>query len=240
MADILNINKELKSKYSKLKFNENKHQYTIGERSFTPVTNVAKSFSEQFDVEFHSKRIAKRDGITQDEVKRRWKEIGEKAANFGSDVHDFGERYVQSVYFSNGNCPLPRNNKEKVLISYWEDTPTHLYPVATELRMYSEKYGFAGTCDVLLFDSLTGNFIILDYKTNSKNLFNSYGEVMLPPFHFLPNNSYNIYQLQLSLYQMMLEDAGYKVQDRIILWLKDNEYEAFNTYDFTKQLRAEL
>jgi len=234
------INEELKSKFSNLKFNEKKHEYYVDGRSLTPVTNVAKKFSVEFDVEYHSRRIAERDGLTQDEVKKQWKEIGDNAADLGTNVHNFGERYVQAVYFGEAISVVPENNKENAIIKYWKSLPMFLYPVSTELRMYSEKYGYAGTCDVLLFNSLTGKFIIDDYKTNEK-LFDDYNQTMHPPFDYLPNNNFNIYQLQLSLYRIMLEDMGYGIENTRIVWLKsDGSFEILQTNDFSKMLREVL
>ena len=237
MNNVENINEKLKAKYSGLKFNKEKHEYLLKTRKLTPATTAAKEFYQEFDAEYHSRRIAERDGLTQEEVLEKWKKIGTDAANYGTDVHDFGERYVQAVYYAEYLDIVPRNKKEEAVISFWKNLPSFLFPVATELRMYSEKYGIAGTLDFLLFDSITGKFIIGDYKTNEK-LFDDYNLSMLPPFEYMPNNNYNLYQIQLSLYQIMLEDAGYQVSGRQLIWLKsDGKYKVFNTHDFTKMLR---
>ena len=49
------------------------------------------------------------------------------------------------------------------------------------------------------------------------------------------------YTIQLSLYQMGIEQLGYEVADRKIIWLKDDGlYEKISVPDVTKDLKAVL
>ena len=60
---------------------------------------------------------------------------------------------------------------------------------------------------------------------------------MLYPFNELLNCSFNVYQLQLSLYQLALEPIGFKVIGRRIIWLKDDSsYEKISTNSYTYNL----
>jgi hypothetical protein len=106
--------------------------------------------------------------------------------------------------------------------------------------MYSKKYGYAGTADIILFDGKKG-FVIVDYKTG-KDLYKNYmGQMMLPPFQYMLDNPFNHYQLQLSLYQIPLEECGYFVSERWVIWLKsDSTYQKLPTHDFTSMLRQSL
>ena len=57
---------------------------------------------------------------------------------------------------------------------------------------------------------------------------------MLHPFTELLNCSFNVYQLQLSLYQLALEPIGFRIIGRRIIWLKeDSNYEKINTNSYT-------
>ena len=74
--------------------------------------------------------------------------------------------------------------------------------------MYHKEYLFGGTLDLLLYDTIQEGYIIGDYKTN-KDLFKNYrGQTLKDEFSFLLQNSFNIYQLQLSLYQILLEQLS--------------------------------
>ena len=65
---------------------------------------------------------------------------------------------------------------------------------------------------------------------------------MLSPFKKYTENPFNKYQLQFAHYQMCLEEAGFTVEDRILIWTtedKDNMkfYKQLKTTDFTKELK---
>ena len=105
--------------------------------------------------------------------------------------------------------------------------------------MFSKKYKYAGTADLLLLEKATGNVLLADYKTN-KDLFKSY-DLLHSPFEYLESSPYNKYQLQLSYYQIMLEEIDIKISDRLLVYLKiDGTYRVFNTVDFTEQLKSYL
>jgi len=107
--------------------------------------------------------------------------------------------------------------------------------------MYHFKHLFAGTADIILFDTKTQTYIIADYKTNKDLLKNYKGKTMLGPFSHLLDNPLNHYAIQLSYYQLLLEQVGVKVSKRIIIWLGlDGNYQLFNTEDVTDILKQQL
>ena len=110
-----------------------------------------------------------------------------------------------------------------------------------ELRMYHKVFKFSGTADILLYDTINKCFIIADYKTN-KDLFKNFaGQKMTKIFSHFLDTPFNHYQLQLSYYQILFEQIGYKVSRRIIIWLKeDGTYEMYDTEDLTSILIKEL
>jgi hypothetical protein len=65
--------------------------------------------------------------------------------------------------------------------------------------------------------------------------------MLLPPFEDLYDESLSLYTLQLSCYQIPLEDIGLKVIGRRIIWLKDDgTYEKISLQDVTQKLRKTL
>jgi ATP-dependent exoDNAse (exonuclease V) beta subunit len=105
--------------------------------------------------------------------------------------------------------------------------------------MYSEKYNYAGTCDLLMWDNLKDHAIIMDYKTNEE-LDKQFG-FLLEPFSYSANTAFNKYQIQLSYYQLILEEINIKVEERFIIWLKhDGTYEVRQCFDFTNVLKDYL
>jgi hypothetical protein len=67
------------------------------------------------------------------------------------------------------------------------------------------------------------------------------GKFLLPPFGELYEESLSYYTLQLSAYQIPLEDIGLKVIGRRIIWLKDDgTYELIPIKCVTDRLRDAL
>ena len=65
--------------------------------------------------------------------------------------------------------------------------------------------------------------------------------MMFHPFEDLDDESLGSYVLQLSAYQIPLEDIGLKVVGRRIIWLKpDGTYEKISVPDVTQKLRNVL
>lgn len=239
------IGKQLLQEFNSLRFNAKEHLYDVGGLNLKPVSNIIKDFVPEFDTIKISGAFARKHNLDQREVIKNWEEIRDEACEKGTDVHDFGERYVLEnfdigvKYFLPPQRKIKLSPKKMALVKFWDEKPGYLMPVALELRMYLIKYGMAGTADIILFDIRDNSLVIADYKTN-KNLFNDFGN-LLGMCSYMPNNPFSKYTIQLSLYQIMLEEVGYKVSNRILIWLKeDGSYKLFDTYDMTDVLREYL
>lgn len=228
IKDILN------SHFNDLEFEPIEHKYMLEGQNMTPVSNVVETFYEPFSDQI-SVNYANRYNLNVDDVRTSWKNASDIACNFGHSVHNFGEQY-----YSNKNLQ-PSNNHELALVNFWNDLPSHIIPIACETKIYTRQYGYAGTFDLLLHDTYRGGTIIVDYKTN-QDLFKNYkGKLMLSPFDFLLDTPYNHYQLQLSLYQIPLEELDIDVIDRWIVWLKGSgDYSKYETYNYTEYLKTNL
>lgn len=220
------------NRFTDLKFEEVGHKYYLGEQNLTPVSDVIKNYYEGFNASKQAKDYAERHGGEAHEWEAKWKKSGDDACDLGHRTHKFGE-----LYFDNKTLK-PSTGHEMAVVEFWNDIPQHIIPVLPERTMYSRKYKYAGTCDLLLYDKWSEGLIIADYKTNLNIFKNFKGKRMLPPFEDLLDSPMNHYQLQLSMYQIPLEDIGLKVTERWIVWLKaDGTYEKYETMDFTQQLR---
>jgi hypothetical protein len=91
---------------------------------------------------------------------------------------------------------------------------------------------------------LAGYDLIVTHNTN-KTLTNDFARknhrMMLPPFQDFPDEPLSHYTLQLSCYQMGIQQLGLPVSHRIIIWLKeDGTYELINVPDVTDRLKLIL
>jgi hypothetical protein len=222
------------SKFGDLGFEPIEHKYTLDGQNLIPVSDVVSSFAEEFSDQI-SIDYAHRYGLNIKDVRASWKQSGDIACDFGHAVHAFGERYYSD------KSEQPKNNHEFALVKFWNELPYTIRPIASEARVYTKQYRYAGTFDLLLYDESNDGYIIVDYKTN-KDLFKNYkGRLMLSPFDFLLDNPYNHYQLQLSLYQIPLEEIGINIIDRWVIWLKGTgDYSIFKTDNYTEYLKQTL
>lgn len=222
--------------FNKLSFEETKHKYYVeGNPLSKSVSALIGDFYEHFDAEQVAPYSAAKAGVTTEEILKQWADINQESRDRGHRVHAFGE-----IYQFNRNL-RPSCPQEEAIVKFWQDVPEHILPLAAELRMYHFKHLFAGTADIILFDTKTQTYIIADYKTNKDLLKNYKGKTMLGPFSHLLDNPLNHYAIQLSYYQLLLEQVGVKVSKRIIIWLGlDGNYQLFNTEDVTDILKQQL
>ena len=229
---MINKKKEILNFFKDLEFDEKHHQYFVNKVKIKlSVSGIIKKFVIPFDSKKVSKIVSLHKGISQHEILKEWDRIRDIACKQGTEVHLFGELYPF-------NRQLKPNNKfEEAVIKFWKELPPYIIPVVMELQMYHKEFMFAGTSDVILYNTITNTYIIGDYKTN-KDLFKNYHrQKMLKPFDDLLDCPYNKYQLQLSFYQILFEQLGLKVSSRKIIWLRPTgNYELYDTKDYTKIL----
>ena len=75
-----------------------------------------------------------------------------------------------------------------------------------------------------------------------KDLFKNFRDQKLYyPFAHMLDTPFNKYQLQLSYYQLMLEQVGIPISKRLLLWLHDDAtYDVYQMDDMTKEIEKEL
>jgi len=248
----MEISKGLYKKFNKLKFDHVSHSYYISGVQYPSVSKLISQFYTPFDTESVATGVAISRGVQREEVLKEWDQIRDEACTRGTRVHDFGERYVINKYglrtkitFKSVNQHLKKgeslSGQEQAVVNFWGDIPDYYVPVVMELQMYSEEFEYAGTADIILLDKRNNTLVIADYKTN-KDLFKQYGDnKLLEPFNHLNENPLNKYVIQLSYYQILLEQFGMKVSRRFIVWLKhDATYQIYNTDDYTGTLLNHL
>lgn len=238
---ISQLQKKINTVFSDLTFDSQRHLYFWkGKRVPYSVSGLVEKHAPKFNAELilpysaEKQTRERRETVTIDQLREEWKQINEEACRLGTETHDFMERFT--------GIQTPTTPQQKAGVKFFKDYCGEYEILFRELRMYSKKYKFfAGTEDLILQHRKTKNIITADYKTN-KDLFKCYkGQTLLEPFNTLEAHPYNKIQIQLSYYQIMLEDVGIEVDDRWLVYLKaDGDYRIFKLYDFTKELRKEL
>jgi len=183
-----------------LKFDPVEHSYynPYTEESYISTTQLISKFKKPFDVEKVSKRVADKEGVSQEEIKERWKKINNDSKVYGQKIHSVLEDYNSAKIIAEGYEDLINAYKDVNVIS--EDDV-----LLVEEKLYNHLYKLAGTADIIRLED-KGGFSVFDLKTNKKfNLFNPYSEYLLPPLTHLSSCEYTTYALQLSLYAFMYQ-----------------------------------
>lgn len=236
MEDINSIKDKIKNYFSELNFVEDTHTYDYRGKKLTSVSHIIHRYKNKFDAEKIAPFTAKKLGLSTEEVLQMWEDNKNRACELGTRVHLFGEDYT-----NNGFIGTPSDGYEEAIVKFWKTKPNHIVPLILELQMFSEPLGIAGTADIICYNTQTGKLKILDYKTNGDLFKNFKEQKLLKPFDKYLDNGLNGYKLQLSMYQILLEQTGYEVESRTIIWLKpDGSFQCYHTEDLTKELIEEL
>ena len=204
-----------------LKFDPIAHTYVnpYAEEAYISTTQLISKFKKPFDIEKVSKRVAEKEGVTQEEIKERWKKINNDSKIYGQKIHSVLEDYNSAKIVTEGYEDLIKSYKKLNILS---DDDTLL----VEEKLYNHLFKIAGTADIIRLED-KGGFSIFDLKTNKKfNLFNPYSEYLLTPLTHLSSCEYTTYALQLSLYAFMYQGmTGRNVNQLGIMYYNKEENE---------------
>lgn len=196
-----------------LTFNPESHTYISAEKELTSITTLIHNYFPEFDAETVAAKKAKREGTCAEELKALWEKTRVDASMLGKAVHLMAEIILTEGNLESANH-LPSSSKE---LAYLECLKVALSKIlknyevlGVEYIVFSPKYGVAGTIDLLLRNKKTKNLLIVDWKTNKKINFSSFGnEKGFGPCAKLPNCNFMTYSLQLSLYREILMQENY-------------------------------
>lgn len=220
--------------FSDLDFDSRRHLYFVNGENYPSVSSIVESFSPKFDenkmLPLSAKKQSKIRGVdvSVDQLRKEWKLTNEQACALGTNTHTFMEKYT--------GIETPATPQEIAGVKFIRDMTPEWNIIIRELRGYSRRFKFAGTQDVPLQHKITQKVAIADYKTNG-DLFKAY-DYLLPPFQYLESSPFNKYQIQLSLYDIILEEIGIQVSERFLVYLKSNaEYAIFKLQDLKDELK---
>ena len=183
------LNQEMYGGQVVMTFNPRKHLYSangIIVPSVTKVTGVLDkpaliywavnetiayiADSWQAGLEYNQAQI---DSIVADAKGARFR-VSQKALNIGSDAHDWLERYIKSQVLNTKMPELPEYPPVlNAVTSYleWEKAQDDIEYISSERRLYSMKYKYSGTADIML--RVNGELTLGDLKT-SKGIYPEY------------------------------------------------------------------
>ena len=224
------INAHIRDK--RLKFNKEEHIYLIDNN---PNTISGTTFIHKFFNEFDGPKIApfvaRRDGITTEEVLQGYEDNRIQAAKEGTELHSDIEMHFEHK--------TTNEKKEFLHFIRFKDKLKDLELYRTEWRIFDDILMLAGTADTI-FRKKDGTFVIYDWK-RSKEI----KKKGFPDFHTkvtqkgigicedIEDCNHQHYCLQLNLYKRILEEHYFgegQVSEMYFVQLHPN-FDNYNLYE---------
>jgi hypothetical protein len=224
---------------------------------FESVSGFISQFKKPFDSEKIAGFVAKSRGTTKEIILEEWKATAKEGTDLGTYVHEWIEDFYnkKSPIYPQLDCthsieahdPMgtwderiyDRIQKFKEI---YEDRLHRLTAKHQELRIFSRKWGIAGTLDVLFY--LDPYFYVGDWKTNKKFTDDEHKDgrrqKLLYPFEDLWDNNLNGYSIQISMYRLMLEEAGFETKGGFLVWIGPECPKLYKTLDLRDRLKEFL
>jgi len=238
------------------RFDEEAHEYTYicdktGDvlQTFQSVTGFKSQFKEPFNSREVAENLSKSNplyGQPVDDILKQWKQKGTDAADLGTRVHEWIESFYKEnevSYSLSDEDFMSRINKFK---AFYEARLYKLKPVFQEKRIFSRKWGLAGTVDGF-FETESYDLMIGDWKTNREFTtdedYRGRSKKLLYPFEDTWDNKHNEFSIQLSLYRLIVEEeTGIDLGESFLLWIPPGKHECkiFKVIDFRNRLRSFL
>lgn len=262
--EVMEIRARILDKFKDLTFDEGPHVYTLNGNTLPSVTTLLGKYMQPFDQDTVAKRYAMKHGETAEYWKDQWRFNNLIATTTGTQCHEYGEGlgYMMNghpemipnakkyQYVAEKNWLIPTRPKEAAMLKFYNELHKDLHFVLAEAKMFTEgfKTNLAGTADILFYyDDPKGKrsgLCVYDWKTNAelrKPFSREKGTMMKPPFTDMYNEPLSEYTLQLNTYSIPLEDLGFKVIAKRVVWVKDDgSYEVIPLHDETKRMRMLL
>lgn len=200
----------------KVEFSEAGHVYKVfdGDQrlKYKPisVTTLIHKYQKPFDLEGMSALCAKREGVTQEEMKKRWANISKTACNHGIKMHTVAERIFNGEFVDDSTFTDDQKVVFQQIIAVVSKMKERPYDFESEKIIFDPGINVAGTVDLIGKHRQTGEYLLVDWKTNKRiRKDNEWGQMFLSPVDDLPDCEFTTYGLQLSMYERILKKGGY-------------------------------
>lgn len=222
--------KALNKAFKDFVFYPDGHYYTCkGQPVGISVTRFIEQYTNEFDAETIAEKVATRDNKSIQEVLDEWKAKNEWSCLKGSKSHEFaqslwsGELYQEDTKEATQGQKMALESIKQQARQFYEDFKERLEHLADEFVVGSEEYNIASAIDHLFINKLTGELVLVDYKTNTDIHKNErYAKKMKVPLHHLKDTTLNHYYIQLSIYKYLVEKyTGLKVSEMFIVWFSE-------------------
>lgn len=247
------IQSKIKEAFGKYEFVEDGHYYLYdGKRVGISTTGLIAQYENEFDEYRVSLNVANKRGATQEEILEEWRLENLHSTIKGNHIHLFaqslwlGEEYDIFDYSDvSDEIDKDRLTREleamrKQAIKFYEDYKDRYELVGCEVYLGIPEYDECGATDLLLYNKLTEELAVIDFKSNKEIKRESYKhQKMLAPLDKYDDCNYTHYSLQLWDYSYKIEYmTGIVPKERFIVYFNCNadDYEIIEPINVKKDV----
>lgn len=227
--------KVLKDSFKDFVFFEDGHYYEYkGQRVGISVTKLIELYANEFDSEGMAEKVANKENRSVEEVLAEWKYKADFACAKGSECHYYAqilwnkEPWDMMKFGFDGSVEYDVATEliQTQAQNFYNDYKDHLEHLIDELPIGSEEFDIASCVDHLFYNKLTGEVVLVDYKTNSyMSGYNkkAYSKKMKVPLNHLNDDALHHYYIQLSIYKYLIETyTPLKIGEMFIVYMSEN------------------
>lgn len=228
---------ELNRAFCDFKFFSEDHHYEFkSKRVGMSVTRLIENYANEFDQQGIAQQVAIRDNKKVTEVLKEWQYKNQFACCKGTNGHNFAqslwsvEEYQEDIFDGSSEFKRALIKIKAQVRNFYEDFKDNLEHLQDEFVIGSEEYDIASAIDHLFINKLTGELVLVDYKTNSilkgynddgKN--KRYIKPMKIPLQNIDDVTIEHYYIQLSIYKYLIEKyTNLKVSEMFIVYFSEN------------------
>ena len=225
--------KELNKAFGDFKFFEEDHHYEYkGQQVGMSVTRLIEEYAQEFKQQEIAERVAAKENKSVQDVLSEWEYKNQFACEKGSTCHEFAQSRWSGEVWQEKHFDGSKEYEKAVEIIQWQanefriDYKDRLEHLADEFIIGSEEYDIASAIDHLFINKLTGELVLVDYKTNSyMSGYNkeAYKKKMKVPLQNFNDDALHHYYIQLSIYKYLIEKyTNLKVSEMFIVYFSEN------------------
>lgn len=200
-----------------IQFREHNHSYIDNHGTrYVSGTTVIKPFFPKFDPVAVSVKCSKGSnpkyaGREPEEIRSEWIAEGQRGSREGDNLHEYAEGLISGWPVHKLPKPISERCEQLFIharkITAWLNKKYQF--IEAEKIVFSPELKIAGMIDLLMWDQIRQEILILDWKQNKEITDQNFHQNAHSPIEHLEDTHVNKYALQLSLYQCLLQRENY-------------------------------
>lgn len=228
------------------------HEYVDNSwKKYLSSTSMIKRFFHEFDSVSQALKCSsglnpKYSWIDPDEILSAWEAERVRGSTEGSNVHLYAESLVSDWPIE--KRPIPISNRCKLLFGQVDSAVQFLLAsglvfISAEMIVFNPDRGISGMIDCVAYDPINNTILIIDWKQNKKISKKNRWQSGFGPLSHLEQTDINVYTLQLSVYQFILQ-AGVYFENveyrRILIHIQEKDYKIYELENYKYEVEEML